>query len=478
MTFTATGLPEGLSLDAATGQLTGRLTTEGQHIVRLRAENTSGPAERTLTIQVGERIALTPPMGWNSWNCWGGRVTQEHVSAAARALVRHRLQEHGWSYINIDDGWQGKRGGEFNGIQPNAKFPDMAALSREVHALGLKFGLYSTPWRTSFYGQIGSSADTAGGDYDWVNAGIHTESFHYRFPKEHSRLENYSWTKPIARWLKERRHSRVTRELRTFGKFSFAAQDAKQWSAWGVDYLKYDWVPVDLPHAEAMRRELRGSGRDIIYSLANNAPQNLAPDLAKVANSWRTASDLKDTWESVNDIGFSRDQWAPFNQPGSYNDADMLVLGQIGNGKPRPTRLTADEQYAHMSLWCLFSGPLLLGCDLDQLDAFTLGLITNDEVLEVNQDSLGKQATRVARSGRCEVYARTLEDGSWALGLFNRSEEAAEVSVTWSQIGVGKNQVVRDLWRQQELGLFAERFSAKVAAHGVVLVRVRPAGQP
>jgi alpha-galactosidase len=475
LTFAASGLPPSLSLDSETGQITGQLDVQTRHVITLRAENNLGFAERPLTIVVGERIALTPPMGWNSWNCWGGRVTQDKVSAAARALITHHLREHGWTYVNIDDGWQGLRGGAFNAIQPNPKFPNIEMLSDEIHALGLKFGLYSTPWRTSFYGHIGSSADMADGGYDWIQAGVHTGDFRYRFPKERARLEKYSWLRPLAQWLNEKRRERTTKELRTFGRFSFAPQDVKQWSAWGVDYLKYDWVPIDIAHAEEMRKELAASRRDIVYSLANNASASLAPELARRANSWRTASDLTDTWASISDIGFSREKWAPVHGPGSYNDADMLVLGEIGNGKPRRTRLTADEQYTHMSLWCLLSGPLLLGCDLEKLDAFTLGLLTNDEVLEVNQDPLCKQATRVAKSGRNEVYAKLMEDGSWAVGLFNRNEKTGRVRISWSAIGLRGAQRVRDLWRQQDLGVFAETFEAEVAPHGVVLVRVAAA---
>ena len=188
----------------------------------LRAENARGVAERMLTIVVGEEIALTPPMGWNSWNVWGGNVSQEKVLAAARLLVSSGLRDHGWTYVNIDDGWQGIRGGPFNAIQPNAKFPEMAQLSAEIHSLGLKFGLYSTPWRTSFYGQIGSSADSAEGKYEWIEDGTHTEFFKYRFPQDNSALAKFSWLKPLADWLHERRIQKITRRLRVFGPFSFA----------------------------------------------------------------------------------------------------------------------------------------------------------------------------------------------------------------------------------------------------------------
>jgi alpha-galactosidase len=388
MEFAASELPDGLALDPATGRITGDLQVAGRHVVSLRATNRLGTAERPLTIVAGEQIALTPPMGWNSWNVWSGHVSQEKVLAAAQAMAANQLRDHGWSYVNIDDGWQGVRGGSFNAILPNKKFPDMKTLSDEVHGMGLKLGIYSTPWRTSFLGHIGSSADTADGRYDWIETKTHTSVFKYRHSKDESWLENYSWLQPLAHRQKERRRSKVTRRLRTFGQFSFVERDVKQWAEWGVDYLKYDWVPIDLQHTAAMQQQLLGSGRDIVFTVSNNAKFALAEDLSRLTNAWRTLGDMKDSWESMTKSGFGRDKWAPFNGPGHYNDSDMLVLGRVGWGKPRRTNLTADEQYTHMSLWCLLSAPLLLGCDLEKLDAFTIGLLTNNEVLDVNQDAL------------------------------------------------------------------------------------------
>ncbi len=478
MGFSAADLPSGLELDRDTGRITGRLEQIGKHSVLLQARNSHGTAERALTIVCGPQIALTPPMGWNSWNCWGGQVSEEKVRAAAQALVRHRLHEHGWSYVNIDDGWQGRRGGPFHAIQPNAKFSDMAGLAEEVHGLGLKLGIYSTPWRTSFYAHIGSSADHADGSVDWMNAGEHTEVDRFAYKTLTSALDSYPWLASLARRSKRKRQRAIDRGLRRFGAHSFVAQDVQQWAAWGIDYLKYDWVPIDLPHVEEMQQALAGAGRDIVLSLANNAPLRLAPALAERANAWRVSTDVMDDWRHIDRVGFGQDAWAPFSGPGHYNDPDMLVLGQVGWDEPTwPSRLTADEQYTHMSLWCLLAAPLLLGCDLEKLDAFTLGLITNDEVLEVDQDPLCRQATRVAGDGAGAVYAKPLADGAWAVGLFNRGETARAVRFGFAEIGLAAPCAVRDLWRQQDLGIFPDSFKATVAPHGVVLVRVvaRPA---
>ncbi|HWA87096.1 MAG TPA: putative Ig domain-containing protein, partial [Opitutus sp.] len=169
--FAVDALPDGLAVNTTTGRITGRLSTAGTYAVTLHAKSALGEAQKKFRIVVGDRIALTPPMGWSSWNCWGDAVSQEKVLSSARAMAAKGLRDHGWTYINIDDGWQGPRGGEFNAIQPNKKFPDMRALGDELHALGLKFGLYSSPWRGTYAGYPGGSSDNADGTYPWVAAG-------------------------------------------------------------------------------------------------------------------------------------------------------------------------------------------------------------------------------------------------------------------------------------------------------------------
>ncbi len=306
-----------------------------------------------------------------------------------------------------------------------------------------------------------------------------TPSFsNYKFEPSESWLDKIPWLKPLADRFSYKRRTQIRKQLRTFGKFSFVRQDVAQWKAWGVDYLKYDWVPIDIAHAKEMSDALRATERDIVFSAANNAPFEIAPHISTMANSWRTSGDVKDNWSDVSKVGFTRDRWAPFSRPGHYNDPDMLVLGEVGWGKPRRTNLTPNEQYTQLSLWCLLSAPLLLGCDLEELDPFTLGLITNDEVIEIDQDPLCQQAIGVARHGTAEIYAKQLEDGAWAVGLFNRGDASARVGVRWSDIGVTGSQTVRDLWRQKDLGVFADHFESEVPRHGVVLLRLSPARQP
>jgi alpha-galactosidase len=441
MEFSARGLPDWLKLDPHTGEITGTVEREGTYTVSLRARNAQGTAKRKFRIVAGGEISLTPAMGWNSWNCWGSQVTAEKVLRSARAMVESGLIEHGWSYVNIDDGWQGKRGGPFHAIQGNAKFPDMKGLCDEIHGRGLKVGIYSTPWTTSYAGFIGGSSEHEEGD----------------------------WTPPTAAEKKQGFRKGLPWAI---GKYSFAADDARQWAAWGMDYLKYDWYPNEVPETEEMAGALRESGRDVILSLSNTAPYQNAPGLSKCANSWRTTGDIVDTWGSVRAKGFSQDKWARFAKAGHWNDPDMLVVGWVGWGRPHPTRLTPNEQYAHLSMWCLLSAPLLLGCDLEKLDAFTLGLLSNDEVLALDQDALGRQAECVSARGPVYVYAKDLEGGCKAVGLFNTGATNIAATVSWADLHLQGKRMVRDLWRQQDIGRFDGQFTADVPPHGVALVRL------
>lgn len=310
MTFSAEGLPKGLKLDPETGRITGRVTAPGEYTVHLKAANASGSCERNLKIVVGDEIALTPPMGWNSWNCWARDVTQEQVLSSARAMVESGLADHGWSYINIDDGWQGKRGGKHNAIQPNTKFPDMKGLVREIHDMGLRVGIYSTPWIGTYAAHIGSYSDNPDGVNEWIKKGRHNE--HYRYQKEGG---NY-WKDRTEVWH--------------LGPYSFVEADVKQWGEWGIDYLKYDWNPLDYYHVKEMHDALRTLDRDVVYSLSNSAPYGDAPQWMRYSNCWRTTGDIRDTWESISSIGFSQDRWLPFNRPGHWADPDMLVIGMVG----------------------------------------------------------------------------------------------------------------------------------------------------
>lgn len=422
MSFSASKLPAGLTLDPQTGIMTGVMEQKGTFSVMLQVKNSLGSAKRPLKIVCGSTIALTPPMGWNSWNCFGCDVSEANVRAAADAMVASGLIQHGWTYINIDDCWEAGRDAQGK-ILSNQKFPDMKALTDYVHSKGLKIGLYSSPGPKTCAGHTGS--------------------------------------------------------------YQHEQQDAQSYADWGFDYLKYDWcsygeIAPNPDHAQltkpyqVMRAALDGVHRDIVFSLCQYGMGNVWEWGAQVGgNCWRTTGDITDTWNSMSSLGFGQVGHEKYAGPGHWNDPDMLVVGYVGwSARVRPTKLTPNEQYTHISLWCLLCSPLLIGCDMTKLDDFTLNLLTNDEVLEVSQDPLGRQAGRIAKRGDIEVWAKEMEDGSKAVGLFNLGDDQANASVTWAELGLKGKQTVRDLWRQQTLGSLNSEFQTPVPRHGVVLVKV------
>jgi len=455
MTFTAKGLPKGLHLDASTGIIKGKTKKRGTYHVELCAKNDLGTFERELRIEIGDLIALTPPLGWNSWNCWGAQVTQEKIMRSAKAFIDKGLADYGWSYVNIDDGWQGLRGGKYNAIQTNRKFPDIKGLADSIHALGLKIGIYSGPWESTYASHIGSSCDNEDGTYWWIKKGGLVD--------ENWRLDRSKTNKEV---------------IRSYGKYSFAKQDAQQWADWGIDYLKYDWNVNDRWWLEDMRHAIDATGRDIVYSISNSSRVSLGPVLLKNAECWRTTGDIRDTWESMSTIGFEgQDQWAPYHRPGHWPDADMLVLGKVGWGRQYHwTRLTPDEQYTHITLWSILGSPMLLGCDMDMLDDFTLSLLCNNEVLDVNQDPLGFQGTCYSRNEKQAIYVKPLEDGALAVAYFNLDSIPHEIGCSPRKLGLMEPQTIRDLWRQQDLKTIdaRTRWEVTVAPHGAAFYKMYP----
>jgi len=437
MTYSATNLPKGLKLDPQTGIITGKLVAKGETIVTLTVKNYLGTATRKLKIVGGDKIGLTPALGWNSWNCFASAVDEDKVKAAADAMVNSGLINHGWTYINIDDCWEIKPGstdpmlsGEIrdaNGmINTNKKFPDMKGLTDYIHAKGLKTGIYSSPGPTTCAGFTAS--------------------------------------------------------------YQFEDKDARRWADWGFDYIKYDWCSyskiskgVTLDEQQkpyiVMRQALDKVDRDIMFSFCQYGMGDVWKWGEKIGgNSWRTTGDITDTWNSMSKIGFNQAGQEQYAGPGHFNDPDMLVVGLVGWGPQlHPSRLNPDEQYTHISLWSLLDSPLLIGCDMTRLDPFTQNLLCNDEVIEINQDPLGKQAGRVYKQAGLEIWVKEMEDGSKAVGMFNRNIEPATIKADWKDLGLQGKQVVRDAWRQKDLGSFTDAFSAEVAPHGVKLIVIRKA---
>jgi alpha-galactosidase len=441
MTFGASGLPPTLHLDPATGIITGKLDEKGPVRVKLSASNEDGVVEKDLRIEVGDRIALTPPMGWSSWNCFGRKVNQDIILRQAKAMVEKGLIEHGYTYINIDDAWQGERTGPGHSMEGNANFPDLHAMVQAIHAMGLKVGIYSTPWESSYAGFCGGSAQNAEG-----------------------------------KWEKNKKE---------FGAVSFTTQDARQFAALGFDYLKYDWSPIDVPHVREMREALLATGRDIVFSLSNGADLKHAAEYAKLSELWRTTGDLVNAWKdadpywaySVTESAFTREPWARFSRPGNWNDPDMMVLGKKGEGSPlKQAVMNHEQEITHFSMWCLLAAPLILGCDLEKLAPDTLSVIANDEVIAIDQDKLGVQAVRVGANGSFDFYGKPLADGSFALGIVNRSPLPATTRISkLKYMGAPAKSRARDLWRHQDIRDFdPEKTTFTVPGDGTVLLRLWP----
>jgi alpha-galactosidase len=355
-------------------------------------------------------LALTPPMGWNSWNKFAGRVDDVTVRQIADAMVSSGMRDAGYTYINIDDTWEGPRDAQGT-ITGNTKFPNLKGLADYVHSKGLKIGLYSSPGPQTCAGYEGS--------------------------------------------------------------YGHEVQDAKTYAAWGFDYLKYDWCSAGRiykisevrPVYQKMGDALLASGRPMVFSLCQYGLEDVWKWGAQVGgNLWRTTYDINDHWESMEGIGFKQFDIASYARQGHWNDPDML---EIGNGG-----MTADEYRAHMSLWSLLAAPLLAGNDLRTMTDETKSILTNTEVIAIDQDPDARAVKKISEQGPVVVAARLLMHQNWAVGLFNRGGTAAKVSVTWKDLGLHGKLQVRDLWAHKDLGRFADQFSADVPPHGVVLITV------
>jgi len=370
-------------------------------------------------------LALTPPMGWNSWNKFGCDVSEELIRQTAGAMVKSGMKDAGYQYVIIDDCWQVARDKDGNILADPRRFPSgIKALADYVHSVGLKFGIYSDGGTKTCAGRPGS--------------------------------------------------------------LGHEFQDARQYAAWTVDYLKYDWCNTITQDGHAfyslMRQALDASGRPIVLSICEwgtHTPWLWARDAG--GNLWRTTGDIKDRWQGrvkwpagdccsngVVDIVDLQVGLESFAGPGHWNDPDML---EVGNGG-----MTDTEYRSHFSLWAILAAPLIAGNDLRDMRPEIRDILTNKEVIGVDQDPLGSEGKRVRKNGDLEVWAKQMRDGSRAVILFNRATAEHEIRVNWEDLGYPNHleAAVRDLWQKKDLGRFTGKFSAWVPPHGVVLVTVRP----
>jgi len=442
MHFEVEGIPKGLEVAPDTGFITGRIADESPriHHTTVVVENAHGRAERELRIAVGETLALTPPMGYNHWYAHYNRITDAMMREAADVMVETGMADVGYQYVNIDDCWMnapkyddpmrvGPLRDEDGNLICNQHFPDMKALTDYIHEKGLRAGTYISPGPLTCAGFAGS-------------------------------------------WEHE-------------------AQDARQFAEWGFDFLKYDWCSygqiakddsldeLKKPYLK-MSALLRKQDRDIVLNLCQYGMGEVWKWGEEVGgNCWRTAGDLGFELTGYHRVAERNAAFHEHARPGAWNDPDYLLIGYVGRahgmGEPEPCPLTPNEQYSYMSLWCLMASPLFYSGDMSRMDEFTLNVLCNPEVIEINQDPLGKQGYPVAERDEGQVWRKELEDGALAVGLFNRSEVAQTVSMQWQDIGVTGKQALRDLWRHKDLGVHEGEYSARIPRHGVLLLRIRAA---
>jgi alpha-galactosidase len=464
MTFNVVNLPDGLSVNTSTGIITGNAPDEpGNYKVKLRAQNDIGLMEKEFTIVVGEKLALTPPMGWNSWYIHYQRVTDKVMRQAADVMVESGMADYGYMYVNIDDCWMrieseyyekakerltgidknsimGDLREENGNILPNNNFPDMKSMTDYIHAKGLRAGIYTSPGPRTCQGYAGS-------------------------------------------YLHER-------------------QDAEQYAAWGFDFLKYDWCSYGEVHKERMKKSkddlaekkypyqkmgdiLKSLDRDIVLNLCQYGMNDVWSWGDQVGHCWRTTGDLGLARAShlpgFYHIGLSNAEHWQYAKPGAWNDPDYLLIGWGGaaqaHGIGKQTTLTGHEQYSYMSMWSLMAAPLFFSGDMSKLDEFTLNILCNSEVIDINQDALGKQARLIVKNDETLIMAKPMEDGSLAVGLFNLTETPSNVTVKWDALGIKGFQKIRDVWRHKDLGEINKQYSVQVARHGVMLVRLWPLDQ-
>ena len=355
-------------------------------------------------------LARTPPMGWNSWNKFQTRINDATVRGIADAIVASGMKDAGYQYVIIDDGWQGSR--DASGLlRPNPNFPDMKRLAEYVHAKGLKIGIYSSP-----------GPRTCGG------------------------FE---------------------------GSYGHESQDAQMYAAWEMDYLKYDWCSASRVWKDAdmqavyqtMGDALLATGRPIVYALCQYGRAHVEQWGPRVGgNLWRTTNDIRDSYESMTTIGFAQSGLASSAGPGHWNDPDML---EIGNG-----RMTDEEYRTHLSLWAMIAAPLIAGNDVRSMTPAIHDILTNREVLAVDQDGLGAGGRELYQEGGLRVWSKALTSGDIAIAVFNTGNAPAAATVITQRLGVHGGYIVRDLWQQKTLGALEADLRTNIAAHSVVMYRL------
>jgi alpha-galactosidase len=502
--YSASGLPSTLKLDSSTGIITG---TAPDHSISfdVTATNSFGSDKVTITVTIGDRVRLTPPMAWNSWYAESEAISDPILRNVTLAFISHGLPHYGWTYINIDDCWQGPRSPD-PPYPPTGKrpfsvdgkyyggFTDMHDLTNYIHSFGLKAGIYSGPKLSSYAGFIASSSNNISGR-DYSSYSPNNGNTNARGPvfdgdgngtghngnpgvNQPSQFFGRSWSgyenSPGAR----------------IGQYWFGDIDTQQFADWRFDYVKWDWslnANYSLTRAltQAFHDAIVKSNRDIVLSLSNNvADVGLMNDVKALgADVVRNSGDIRDNWNSLSTAANAAIKFLDSAGGGFWPDPDMLQVGYIGvpnglNTDFHKTNLDENAQYFQLSLWTILPAPLLLSGDLNQLDDFTVGLLTNREVIAVNQDALGLAAKLVG--GAKQVLAKKLYDGSVAVGVFNyetsRETQVVDFEKVSQATGVdlSKGATVRGLWEQKDIGMFKDSFQVDIDATRGALYRLIP----
>ena len=439
MTFEAEGLPEGLKLDKERGIISGSFKNNGRYKVVVTATNSKGVCKDTIEIVIGEGLALTPHMGWNSWYIYATGVTQEIMEKSAQAMYDEGLVNFGYAYVNIDDGWEIKAGSndpviggpvrnKDGTIRTNKNFPNMKGLTDYIHSLGLKAGLYSSPGRTTCGGYAGS--------------------------------------------------------------LGHESQDIKTFADWGFDFLKYDWCSYENEIKSRTLEEfqkpyrlisklIKESNRDIILNMCQYGMGDVWKWGKEVGgNSWRTTGDIGDTRNlhaSMFRIGFFQEQLREYSGPDGWNDPDYLLFGDIYDWDKKiqvQSPYSPSEHYTCMTLWCMMSAPLIFSGNMLTLDDFTRNILCNSEVIAVNQDKLGKPGYSISNNDMIEIWKKELSDGSFAIAIFNKRPIQGNIEVDWNTLGFDNNYNIRDLWRQVDLGNVEKNISFEIPRHGCTMLKI------
>ncbi len=475
--FSAKGLPNGLTLNTGTGVFTGIVAAEGDYPVQVTVQNGAGRDKRTIHFVVGSAVAATPPMGWNSYDCFGDSVTEAETLANARYIEAHLLP-YGWDNVVVDYRWydafthaNNSQTKAFAPLTMDAngrllpapnRFPSAAeghgfkALADKVHGLGLKFGIHIM----------------RGIPRNAVTANLPIEGSNFRAAEAANTQDTCPWCPDMY-------------GVRGNTPAGRAYYDSlfRLYAAWGVDFVKMDDTssPYHTDEIEAVHDAIGKCGRSIVYSLSpGETPVEQGKHVAGHANMWRGLGDLWDNWNDLNHAFEVGARWPAFVGPGHWPDPDMLPLGRLSVGgrsvgADRQSQLTKPEQMTLISLWSLLPAPLMVGADLPANDPWTLDLLTNPEVLAVDQDSLGAPGRPIFSKDEWQVWSREMADGSRIIGLFNRGDFDDVVEITASDLGLTGRYTIRDLWQGKDLGNFTGQLTTKIPPHGVALFRLQPA---